>query len=199
MERFLLDRLGGSASPRDALGVPMHHAVPLTAALALAAASCARASAEEARANNADAGVTTTSAIASATRPPAPTTTAECPASMVLVEGEYCPEVEQRCVEWLDPPGTRYEHFRCKRYAQPATCHGSASTSASASTRRNAPRTTAISRETTCRGPRQPRSARLRGRASARPASGSSRAKGKRCAPIPTDGSATPRRATSTS
>lgn len=102
----------------------MHHAIPLTAALALAAASCARASADEARANAGDAGVTTTCAVASATPPPASTPTAECPPSMVLVEGEYCPEVEQRCVEWLDPPGTRYEHFRCKRYAQPATCHG---------------------------------------------------------------------------
>ncbi len=43
---------------------------------------------------------------------------------MVLVDGEYCPDVEQRCLEWLDPPGTPYEHFRCKRYAQPAVCHG---------------------------------------------------------------------------
>ena len=38
--------------------------------------------------------------------------------------GSYCPDVEQRCLEWMDPPGTPYEHFRCKRYAQPAVCHG---------------------------------------------------------------------------
>ena len=43
---------------------------------------------------------------------------------MALVEGDYCPNVEQRCLEWLDPPGSRYAHFRCKRYAQPAVCRG---------------------------------------------------------------------------
>ncbi|MBX3259917.1 MAG: SUMF1/EgtB/PvdO family nonheme iron enzyme [Labilithrix sp.] len=41
-----------------------------------------------------------------------------CPAGMVLVEGEYCPEVEQRCLEWMDPPTSRYHHFRCARYAR---------------------------------------------------------------------------------
>jgi hypothetical protein len=50
--------------------------------------------------------------------------TAACPAGMVLVEGEYCPEVEQKCLEWMDPPTSRYAHFRCKRYAKPAVCNG---------------------------------------------------------------------------
>jgi formylglycine-generating enzyme len=45
-----------------------------------------------------------------------------CATGMVLVEGEYCPEVEQSCLEWMDPPTSRYAHFRCKRYAKPATC-----------------------------------------------------------------------------
>lgn len=45
-----------------------------------------------------------------------------CPAGMVLVEGEYCPDVEQTCLEWMDPPTSRYAHFRCKRYAKPAVC-----------------------------------------------------------------------------
>jgi formylglycine-generating enzyme len=45
-----------------------------------------------------------------------------CPAGMALVEGEYCPEVEQKCLEWMDPPTSRYAHFRCKRYAKPALC-----------------------------------------------------------------------------
>lgn len=44
-----------------------------------------------------------------------------CPEGMVLVEGEYCPEVEQRCLKYMDPPG-RYEYFRCAEYAQPAKC-----------------------------------------------------------------------------
>lgn len=39
-----------------------------------------------------------------------------CPTGMVLVEGEFCPEVEQRCLEWMDPPSSRYHHFRCARY-----------------------------------------------------------------------------------
>ena len=45
-----------------------------------------------------------------------------CPTGMVLVEGEYCPEAEQSCIEWMDPPTSRYAHFRCKRYAKPAVC-----------------------------------------------------------------------------
>ncbi len=45
-----------------------------------------------------------------------------CPEGMVLVDGEYCPEAEQTCLEWMDPPTSRYAHFRCKRYAKPAIC-----------------------------------------------------------------------------
>jgi formylglycine-generating enzyme len=47
-----------------------------------------------------------------------------CPDGMILVEGEYCPIVEQTCLEWLEPPGDKYEHFRCKRYKTPAVCKG---------------------------------------------------------------------------
>jgi len=47
-----------------------------------------------------------------------------CPAGMALVEGEYCSDVEQNCLEWMDPPTSRYAHFRCKRYAKPAVCKG---------------------------------------------------------------------------
>lgn len=45
-----------------------------------------------------------------------------CPTGMVLVDGEFCPETEQTCLEWMDPPNSAYAHFRCKRYAKPATC-----------------------------------------------------------------------------
>ncbi len=58
--------------------------------------------------------------IAVAAPPPADP---PCPDGMVLVDGEYCPNVEQRCLEWMDPPGP-YQFFRCKRYAQPAKCNG---------------------------------------------------------------------------
>jgi hypothetical protein len=48
---------------------------------------------------------------------------AACPAGMVLVEGEYCPNLVQRCLRWLDPPG-RYHEYRCAEYARPAVCLG---------------------------------------------------------------------------
>jgi sulfatase modifying factor 1 len=47
-----------------------------------------------------------------------------CPEGMILVEGDYCPNVEQKCLHWLDPPGDRYEFFRCAEYAKPASCKG---------------------------------------------------------------------------
>ena len=44
-----------------------------------------------------------------------------CDAGMVLVEGDFCPRVAQRCLRWMDPPG-RYHEYRCAEYAQPAQC-----------------------------------------------------------------------------
>jgi sulfatase modifying factor 1 len=44
-----------------------------------------------------------------------------CPDGMAMIEGDYCPRVEQRCVRWLDPPG-RFHEYRCAEYAQPARC-----------------------------------------------------------------------------
>ena len=48
--------------------------------------------------------------LAAAVAPPSP-----CPTGMVLVEGDYCPEVEQQCLEWMDQG--HYHYFRCKHYA----------------------------------------------------------------------------------
>ena len=45
-----------------------------------------------------------------------------CPAEMVLVEGEYCPVVEQVCLRWLDPPGP-YHDYRCGEYKRPVQCN----------------------------------------------------------------------------
>lgn len=39
---------------------------------------------------------------------------------MVLVRGDYCPEVEHRCARWLDPEGAAFA--RCAEYARPARC-----------------------------------------------------------------------------
>lgn len=44
-----------------------------------------------------------------------------CPQGMVLVEGDYCPEVDQPCEKWMDPETSRYAHFRCEKYG-PSTC-----------------------------------------------------------------------------
>jgi formylglycine-generating enzyme required for sulfatase activity len=43
---------------------------------------------------------------------------------MILVEGEYCPNVEQTCLRYRDPPGGAYSYFRCDVYQKPAKCAG---------------------------------------------------------------------------
>lgn len=45
-----------------------------------------------------------------------------CPGDMVLIEGNFCPDVEEKCLRWMDPPG-RYHEFRCAEYA-PSVCKG---------------------------------------------------------------------------
>jgi sulfatase modifying factor 1 len=52
---------------------------------------------------------------------PRPSTTDPCPDDMILVEGSFCPRVEQRCLRWMDPPG-KYHEYRCAEYARPASC-----------------------------------------------------------------------------
>jgi hypothetical protein len=44
-----------------------------------------------------------------------------CPANMVLVEGDYCTKVRQRCVAWEDPPSTPLA--RCAKFGA-STCVG---------------------------------------------------------------------------
>ncbi len=52
----------------------------------------------------------------------APTTDPDaCPSGMVRVAGDYCPDVEHRCLKWLDPPG-KYHEFRCAEYASTPVC-----------------------------------------------------------------------------
>jgi formylglycine-generating enzyme len=43
-----------------------------------------------------------------------------CGQNMVLVEGDYCPQVKLNCKKYLDPKG-RYHQFRCAEYA-PSQC-----------------------------------------------------------------------------
>lgn len=83
--------------------------------LTLAAVSCGKPEIK--------ASTTTTLALAVAAPvpPSADPAPSACPDGMVLVEGSFCPEVEEKCLEWLDPPSSRYHEFRCKRYA-PSAC-----------------------------------------------------------------------------
>jgi len=46
-----------------------------------------------------------------------------CPRDMVLVEGEYCTEVMQDCLRWLDDETLPFA--RCAEYRSPARCAGS--------------------------------------------------------------------------
>ncbi len=43
-----------------------------------------------------------------------------CASGMLLVDGDYCPDADQICLKWLDPPP--YENLRCAEYAKPAKC-----------------------------------------------------------------------------
>lgn len=78
--------------------------------------SHAEISASNGAANVATAGMGSPSLTAAGASP------SPCPDGMVLVEGEYCPEVEQLCEKWMDPPGTKYAQFRCAKYRNPSTC-----------------------------------------------------------------------------
>ncbi len=42
-----------------------------------------------------------------------------CPSGMVEINGDYCPELKETCLEWMAPD----DHFRCKRFAK-SECRG---------------------------------------------------------------------------
>lgn len=48
---------------------------------------------------------------------------AACPSEMVLVDGQYCPNVKQVCTKWMDPDGP-FAGIRCAEYKEPSTCDG---------------------------------------------------------------------------
>lgn len=59
--------------------------------------------------------------VLAAARAVQPTGRNACPdPAMILVEGEYCPEVRHDCKRWLEAGG-RYAYFRCAEYTK-ATC-----------------------------------------------------------------------------
>ena len=53
-------------------------------------------------------------------QPSEPEPSRACPETMVLVEGNYCPNVQLNCRQYMDPKG-RYEEFRCAEYG-PSKC-----------------------------------------------------------------------------
>ena len=82
--------------------------------VALLCAGCRAASADALiTSSTMDAGVAPAIVAAAAIAPPAPPS--PCPSGMVLVEGDYCPDLEQKCLEWMDEG--HYHFFRCKHYA----------------------------------------------------------------------------------
>lgn len=91
---------GGSARAADAAS----HAAPITATVTAAAP------APEPKEGKAKSG---------GAAPPAGQQ-GTCASGMVLVEGDYCPDVDQVCLKWLDPPP--YQNLRCGEYAKPAKC-----------------------------------------------------------------------------
>lgn len=51
-------------------------------------------------------------------RPPEFPEPGSCQEGMLLVEGEYCPDVEHRCKRYMTPYG-RFAKYRCAEYAEP--------------------------------------------------------------------------------
>lgn len=58
--------------------------------------------------------------LAAAAQPAAPSDR-PCPDGMAYVSGDYCPDVEHRCVRWMETGG-RFAYYRCAEYARPAKC-----------------------------------------------------------------------------
>jgi sulfatase modifying factor 1 len=66
------------------------------------------------------AALTSTSPRLTFTAPEASAGGSRCAPGTVEVEGDYCPNVEQKCLRWLDPE----TQMRCAEFAPTATCVG---------------------------------------------------------------------------
>ena len=58
--------------------------------------------------------------VARADNDAAPADFESCPADMIAITGNYCPEVIQNCEKWMDKGA--YEFYRCAKYTQPSKC-----------------------------------------------------------------------------
>lgn len=46
-----------------------------------------------------------------------------CPSGMVLVEGLWCPNPKQECIDWIDDP-VKYPYARCAKFSEKVECPG---------------------------------------------------------------------------
>jgi hypothetical protein len=95
----------------------------IAAIAALLVAACAAPRATTEPQVSVDAGASAEASVAGVQPPLSPMPPPGCPADMILVSGQYCPEPAQTCLRWLDPPGA-YREYRCAEYASPAKCTG---------------------------------------------------------------------------
>ena len=108
------------------LGVASVRAAGLEARKTPAGGVSARASAQAASIANAAQGslaalAAPTTEASTAARSSEGGAAGACIDGMTLVEGDFCPRVEQKCLRWMDPPG-RFHEYRCAEYASPAKC-----------------------------------------------------------------------------
>lgn len=92
------------------------------AAVAIGLASLVLGSQPRAAGNGEPVAMARPQAIGRGPAAPVSAPVADCPTDMTLVAGDYCPDVEQTCLEWMDPPTSRYAQFRCARYARTPRC-----------------------------------------------------------------------------
>jgi len=52
-----------------------------------------------------------------------PASSDRCPAGMILVEGMYCPNPKQECIDWMEDPA-KFPYARCRKYKEPSECNG---------------------------------------------------------------------------
>jgi hypothetical protein len=109
------------------MGLRLSALVPVALVVALVTLACTAPRATTEPQVSVDAGAPAQETVdasveAPVEHPPSPGAAA-CPAEMVFVSGQYCPETAQTCRRWLDPPGA-YHEYRCAEYASPAKCTG---------------------------------------------------------------------------
>jgi sulfatase modifying factor 1 len=105
---------------------PRHPALALASALLTLALSCAPTAGVASRSEPAVASPLSLNVGLSATQETEEEghDEAACPGGMVLIDGMACPNLQQACVRWVDPPTSAFPFTRCAEFKRPATCQG---------------------------------------------------------------------------